>query len=212
MASLFPSLPVFMDLIGRRVVICSGDRYAATFARNSLEAGAGVVAIDPAPCPEFAALGASVRLELRRWRAADFKDAALVAGGAHERRPGPLRRAVKNARAIFLALDGGPDADVAIGATASRGPLTIGIATAGLPSPLAAAIAGRIEAAAPPGLTAFLEAAARCGTPPPGDSRGQAKFWEAALAAAAKAAAGRSAPTDWDVWLADRLASGRNAE
>lgn len=206
MAFLFPPVPVFLDLVGRGVVVCDGERRAAAFARECVEAGAGVTLISPAMSPEAEALAQSVRLLRRRWRASDFRNAAVVAVGAFERRPTQARASAKAARAIFVTLDGGPGSDVTLGETAARGLLTVGVATAGLPTPLAAALRARIEAAAPPELSGFLEAAARCGGEPEGlGGEGERRaFWEQALAAAVDERTVRS-PEDWDAWLSGRV-------
>lgn len=207
MACLFPPLPVFLDLIGRSVVVAAGDLRAAAFARACLEAGAGVSVIHPAPCEAIQQMGPHLRILLRRWRAADFRHASVVAVGADERRPGPARASAKTAKAIFLMLDGSAQSDVALGEVAARGPLTLGIATIGLPGPLAEALRDRIEAAAPHALTGFLEAAARAGDLAGGglDPAGRRRFWKAALAAAAKARPDGWAPADWDDWLSRRI-------
>ncbi|TPW02522.1 MAG: hypothetical protein FD124_3370, partial [Alphaproteobacteria bacterium] len=49
MTSLFPLLPVFLDLTGRAVVLLSAEAGLAPLARRFLDAGAGVTAIDPSP-------------------------------------------------------------------------------------------------------------------------------------------------------------------
>lgn len=206
MASLFPPMPVFLDLVGRSVVLCAGDARAARFASECLEAGAGVVAIDPNPCAAMLGLAPRLKVIERRWRAADFRSAALVAVGLDERRPNQARASAKAAKAIFLMLDGSAQSDVALGETTARGPLTVGVAAVGLPAPLAAALRARIEAAAPPALGAFLDAAARLGGggPETSDPAVRARFWSDTLAAALDAPQG-----DWDSWLSARLRAAR---
>jgi siroheme synthase (precorrin-2 oxidase/ferrochelatase) len=196
MASLFPSLPALIDLTGRGVVIAAGCARAAAFARDCVSAGAGVIVVHPAPAPAWAGMERSVRFIRRRWRAADFRAAALVAVGADEPRMARARSSAKAARAIFLALDGGPESDVVLGETAALGPMTIGLWASGLPAPLAQAMRRRIERAAPARLRGFLEAAAAL----PGGGGADASFWRDALAAALK-----SDPGDWEAWLAARL-------
>jgi siroheme synthase-like protein len=209
MASLFPPLPVFMDLAGRAVVVLAGDPIAARFARDCLEAGAGVTLIDPAPSPQAEALIPAARLLRRRWKATDLRLATLVAAGAAEGRAARARQSAKAARAIFLMLDGGPEGDVSLGAATVRGPLTIGVSTAGLPGALAAALEGRISAAAPPGLSGLLEAAAR-GAAAGLDGQAfaaQRRFWDLALKEAPKVDATGWGPAAWDAWLAAKAAA-----
>ena len=204
MASLFPALPVFMDLVGRSVVIIAGDRHAAKLAHDCLQAGAGVTVVCAEPGPEVEAL-AGVRLVRRPWRAADFRNAALVAAGCDERRMTRARASVKAAKAIFMALDHGPGADVTVGETAAIGPFTIGVAGGGLPTPLLDALRRRLDAAVPPALGPFLEAAAQA--PDPGVfGAAAAARWADALAAAIDVVEGRAPrPDDWPRFLAARL-------
>jgi siroheme synthase (precorrin-2 oxidase/ferrochelatase) len=196
MSSLFPGLPVFLDLVGRSVVIAAGGAAADTLARDCLASGAGVIHIHPSltahGAPGFQALA-------RRWRAADFRNAALVAVGGDERRISQARASAKAARAVFMVLDGGPGSDLAPAETSARGPLTVGVSMIGLPAGLAAALRARLAAAAPPGLTGFLEAAAQFSAPSGWTSATQAQFWSEALAAASVAR-----PECWRDWLSAR--------
>jgi uroporphyrin-III C-methyltransferase/precorrin-2 dehydrogenase/sirohydrochlorin ferrochelatase len=204
MSNLFPALPVFMDLIGRAVVILAGDRHGAELARNCLQAGAGVSIIHPDPGPDAQGL-VGVKLIRRSWRAADFRNAALVAAGCDERRMTRARASAKAAKAIFMALDRGPGADVTVGETAAIGPFTIGVAGAGLPSPLLALLRKRLETAVPPALGAFLDAAAQAPDPGIYGAAAHAK-WADALAAALDAIEGRTRlPDDWAHFVAARI-------
>lgn len=205
MSSLFPPLPVFMDLTGRAAVIAAADVHAARLARECLEAGAGVTLIHPAPCAAAEALSGVARLIKRRWRAADFRNASLVAVGCDERRMSAARSSAKAARAIFLALDGGPDADVSLGDAAWMGPLTVGVSTHGLPLDLARALRARLEAAAPPSLRGFLEAAARFGDAAGADAAARKRFWDRALADALKLKSHPANGGEWEAWLLSRL-------
>lgn len=196
MSSLFPGLPVFLDLVGRSVVIAAGGPAAETLARDCLASGAGVTMIHPhatlPSAPGFQAVP-------RRWRAADFHNATLVAVGADERRVAQARASAKAARAVFMVLDGGPDSDLAPAETSARGPLTVGVSMIGLPPALAAAVRARLAAAVPPGLTGFLDAAAEQGGPLGLDPAAAARFWPDALAAALTAK-----PRCWRAWLSER--------
>lgn len=204
MTSLFPALPVFMDLVGRAVVILAGDRHAAKLAADCVRAGAGVTVICAKPGPEMEAVN-GVRLIRRNWRAVDFRNAGLVAAGCDERRMARARASAKAAKAVFMALDSGPGADVTVGETAAIGPLTIGLAGAGLPGPLLALVRARVEAAAPAALAPFLDAAVQA--PDPGVfGPTAATRWAAALAAALDVVEGRAAaPKDWSALIAAHL-------
>lgn len=204
MTSLFPALPVFMDLVGRAVVILAGDRHAAKLAADCLRAGAGVTVICARPGPDMEAVN-GVRLIRRNWRAVDFRNAALVAAGCDERRMARARASAKAAKAVFMALDSGPGADVTVGETAAIGPLTIGLAGAGLPGPLLALLQGRVESAAPPALAPFLDAAVQAPDPGVFGSAATAR-WASALSAALDVVEGRAAPPkDWGAFVASHL-------
>ncbi len=196
MSSLFPGLPVFLDLVGRSVVIAASGPAADTLARDCLASGAGVTLIHPGAAAHTAP---GYQAIARRWRAADFRNATLVAVGGDERRVAQARASAKAARAVFMVLDGGPGSDLAPAETSARGPLTVGISMIGLPAALAAAVRARLAAAAPASLTGFLDAAAVYGPPPGLDAAAEARFWPEALAAALIAK-----PKCWREWLAER--------
>jgi uroporphyrin-III C-methyltransferase/precorrin-2 dehydrogenase/sirohydrochlorin ferrochelatase len=206
MTGLFPPLPVFIDLTGRAVVLLSGDVEAAAVARRLLDAGAGVTVIHPAPGVEIAALAPAARLLARRWRTADLAGAALVIAAGGDRRR--ARIAARAARALFLALNDPEHSDIQLGSSLAQGPLAFGVAAAGAAPVIGDVVVRRLEAFLPPGYGQFLEAAGRAAaeitTAYAGETARDA-FWRATAEAAFDHA--RVSPqTDWDRWLADRLA------
>lgn len=160
MTSLFPLLPVFLDLTGRAVVLLSAEAGLAPLARRFLDAGAGVTAIDPAPSAEMTALQPSLRILPRRWRSSDLAGAALAVAGAFEPRTARARSAARSARALFASLDDLAHPDVLLGSTVARGALAIGVTASGVAPGIGEAIARKVEAAVPTGYGRFLEAAA----------------------------------------------------
>ena len=194
MASLFPLLPVFLDVAGRAAVLLAGDKACAGFARQLLDAGASVTMIDPAPSADAERLSPPARLWRRRWRAVDLRGAALVVAGVNEERPRRAQIAAKAANAIFLALGAADFSDVVLGEAAARGPLAMALAAPGLPPALNQVLRTRLEAVAPARLAGFLDAAARSGV-----HADDFQFWAAAVEAALS-----DAPSDWDQWLAAR--------
>ena len=115
------------------------------------------------------------------------------------------RASAKAAKAVFMALDSGPGADVTIGETAAIGPLTIGLAGAGVPGPLLALVRSRVEAAAPAALAPFLDAAVQAPDPGVFGPAATAR-WAGALAAALDVVEGRAAaPQDWSAFLCAHL-------
>lgn len=207
MTSLFPPLPVFLDLTGRAVVLLSADAAAAELARTLLDAGAGVTAIDPEPSDAMRALSPSVRLVERRWRSADLAGATLVAAPRTEARR--ARQAARAVRALFLAPGEPGLSDILLGSAVAHGPLALGVSAAGAAPAVGAVIARRIEAAVPPGYDGFLAAAARLAAEVEAvlpDPAARDSFWrETAEAAFDQARVGGE--EDWAAWIAARFPS-----
>lgn len=195
MASLFPLLPVFLDLAGRAAILLSAEAACAPLARQLLEAGASVTLIDPAPSAVAEALSPPARLLRRRWRPTDLRGAAIVVAGPGERRAKRAQLAARASHAIFLTLGSADFSDVVFGEGAARGPLALALAAPGLPSALNQALLARLDVAAPARLAGFFDAAARSGA-----RARDSGFWSDTLNAALIAS-----PADWDQWLAERL-------
>jgi uroporphyrin-III C-methyltransferase / precorrin-2 dehydrogenase / sirohydrochlorin ferrochelatase len=207
MTSLFPLLPVFLDLTGRAVVLLSAEAGLAPLARRFLDAGAGVTAIDPAPAAEMAALHPSLRILTRRWRSLDMHGATLVVAGSGETRAGRARSAARSARALFASLGDLAHPDVLLGSTVARGSLAIGVTAAGAAPGVGEAIARRFEASVPDGYGRFLEAAARvheavAGVMP--DAAACKAFWQRVAEAAFEHEESADIG-DWDAWILARL-------
>jgi uroporphyrin-III C-methyltransferase / precorrin-2 dehydrogenase / sirohydrochlorin ferrochelatase len=203
MSSLFPFLPVFLDLVGKRVVVLGGDANTAAKARLFLDAGAGVDVFDPEPGPDMRALAPPARLVTRGWKPSDFDGASLIACGPTERRVSAAKRAAKARRALFYVIDALEQSDFAFGAFAQRGALAVGVSTAGLAPALGQAVRRRIEAVLPEWLEGFLEAASVVRSSVEArlkDPAARRRFW----ADAADAAFDQPQP-DWRKWLLLRL-------
>ena len=197
MAALFPLLPAFLDLAGRAVYLLQADAAAALLCRRLLDCGASVTFVDPAPSADVLALAPPARVLRRRWRASDFRNATLVVSDAKFRSAARARLAAKAAKALFLTLDASADSDFALGdSNAALGPVVFALSAGGAPDGLVAALSARLQAAAPPHLAGFFEAAVRMRADLPEDP----VFWATALGDAS-AATGQS---DWAAWLAAR--------
>jgi uroporphyrin-III C-methyltransferase/precorrin-2 dehydrogenase/sirohydrochlorin ferrochelatase len=211
MSNLFPHFPVFLDLVGRSVVLIGGDAGQAVLARQMLAAGAGVTVFDVAPSDVMRAQAPPVRLKLRRWRGSDFKGASLVIAAAYEARPQRARLAAHAAQAVFHLVDAPEQSDIALGGVAGSGALAIGVSAQGAPPALAEAVRARLERALPASLSEFLAAAAR--------ARGEIErrigaprrdqFWSALGQAAFEA--NLSGAAQWDAFIAAQLASAERA-
>lgn len=205
MTSLFPPLPVFLDLTGRAVVLLAADAAAAELARTLLDAGAGVTVIDPAPSEAMRALAPSIRLVERRWRSADLAGATLVAAPRTE--PRRARQGARAARALFLAPGEPGLSDILLGSAVAHGPLALGVSAAGAAPAVGEVIARRIEAVVPPGYGGFLEAAARLSEEAEAllpDPAARDSFWRETAEAAFEQARGGGAE-DWGSWIASRF-------
>ncbi len=206
MTSLFPLLPVFLDLAGRAVVLLSAEAGLAPMARRFLDAGAGVTVIDPAPSADMMALQPSLRILARRWRSSDMAGAMLVVAGPSEVRFARARAAARSARALFACLGDLAQVDVLLGSTVARGSLAIGVTAAGLAPSVGEALARKFEATVPAGYGRFLEAAAHAHEDvvralPAGAARDV--FWREAATAALEQE--RSGAGDWGLWIRARL-------
>jgi siroheme synthase-like protein len=179
-SNLFPYYPVFLDLAGRSVMLIGADAAMAGLARQFLAAGASVAALDPAPSDAMRALAPAVRLKLRRWRGSDFQGASLVVCSAAEPRPSRVRAAARGQQAVFHLLGAPENSDIILGGVAAAGVLALGVAAPGAPWSVTQAVRAQLEQALPPGLAAFLEAAARvreeAGRRIPDDAE-RARFW-----------------------------------
>jgi uroporphyrin-III C-methyltransferase/precorrin-2 dehydrogenase/sirohydrochlorin ferrochelatase len=202
MIGLFPFLPAFVDLAGRRVVLLSGDADTAARARTFLDAGAGLDIYAVEPSDEARALCPPARLFTRPWKPSDLDGAALVVAVRGER-TAAARRAARARRALFCVLDAAQASDLALGDFTRRGALAIGVSTAGLPPVLAQTVRRRIEDVLPDWLEGFLAASGRLRPAVEvriADPAWRRRFWTEAAEAALDAA-----QADWDRWLIQRL-------
>lgn len=204
--TLFPRLPMFMDLAGRSAVLLSGAAELSALAARLVDAGASVTVFDPTPSSGMEAVSGA-RLVRRRWRSADLKGATLVVAGAADRRALRARAAAKAARAVFYA-PGAPDvSDIAFGADLAFGPLSIGIGGAGIDPGLEEAVRARIAAAMPEGFAGFLAAAQSCAgvvdTAIP-DAADRSRFWRE-TASAAFARSNLAGQAGWEAWISERI-------
>ncbi len=147
-----PSLPVFLDLRGRRCVVVGGGRVALRKVRALLEAGADVVAVCPEAVPALEDLAARGRVTWRRrpYRRGDLAGAwlAFAATGREEVDGRVLAEAAE--RRIFAnpasRPAGGEDPGGGaffLPACRRRGRVTVAVGTEGGSPALAAVLAER---------------------------------------------------------------------
>jgi uroporphyrin-III C-methyltransferase/precorrin-2 dehydrogenase/sirohydrochlorin ferrochelatase len=159
------TLPVFMRIGGRCVLLAGGSEAAVWKAELLLAAGASVrcVAADPAPAlRQLAADEPRLELRPRAWEPADFADAALAICDAADVAEAQRFRDEARRRGIPANLVDRPDfCDFQFGTIVNRSPLVIGISTDGAVPVFGQALRTRIEALLPEGFAAWAEAARR---------------------------------------------------
>ncbi|WP_439576166.1 siroheme synthase CysG [Phreatobacter sp.] len=181
------TLPVFLKLAGRRVVVVGGDPAAVWKAELLSAAGARVDVFEAAPCDDMMALaadppGGAITLTGGSWAMADLADAAFAVGSiADDEEAARFRDAARIAGVPVNVIDRPAFCDVQFGGIVNRSPLVIGISTDGAAPVFGQAIRARIEALLPQGLSRWAAAAKRwrkraeaLGLP----FRARRRFWE----------------------------------
>lgn len=131
--------PMLMDLVGRDCLVVGAGAVAARKARSLLECGARVTVVAESPAAAFRALERrGVRLEHRRFRAADVARQALVIAATDDRSVNAAVAAAARRRGIPVnAVDDPPNCTFIVPAVARMGDLTVAVSTGGK-SPAAA--------------------------------------------------------------------------
>jgi uroporphyrin-III C-methyltransferase/precorrin-2 dehydrogenase/sirohydrochlorin ferrochelatase len=196
------SLPVFLSLAGKRVVVAGEGAPVVWKAELMAAAGAQVAVYAPRPDPELEALADAhpnaITLVPRDWEPDDLEGAAVAIGDIAV--PSEAARFAEAARArgaLVNVIDQPAFCAFQFGAIVNRSPVVIGISTDGAAPILAQAIRRRIEALLPASLSAWANAAKRFRDrlvellPSRADRR---TFWERFVDEAF--AAGKSPPQD----------------
>ncbi len=179
------TLPVFLKLRGRRVLVVGGTPPAVWKAELLAAAGAHVAVVAAEPCAELVdlveALGGGLTLERRAWTASDL-DGAAIAVGAFEGHDGEAFRDAARASGVPVnIIDVPPLCDFQFGTIVARSPLVIGISTDGAAPVFGQTLRARIEALLPDGIGAWARAA-RDWRQPLQDMRlgfaARRRFWE----------------------------------
>jgi uroporphyrin-III C-methyltransferase/precorrin-2 dehydrogenase/sirohydrochlorin ferrochelatase len=160
------SLPVFLNVAGKRVVVAGNGAPVVWKAELMAVAGALVSVYAPHPEPELEALAnaypGAVALVRRAWEPDDLDGSAVAIGDIAE--PGEAERFAAAARergALVNVIDQPAFCAFQFGAIVNRSPVVIGISTDGAAPILAQAIRRRIEAVLPASLAAWAGAAKR---------------------------------------------------
>jgi uroporphyrin-III C-methyltransferase/precorrin-2 dehydrogenase/sirohydrochlorin ferrochelatase len=158
------TLPVFLKLAGKTVLVVGGSGGTAWKAELIAAAGAQVRLVWDEPDHETLALMADwpdrVTLHRRDWRDDDLAGVAIAIGAIEEEEPGQRFAAAARAAGVPVNVVDRPHlCDFQFGAIVNRSPLVIGISTDGGAPPLGQAIRSLIEALLPAGLAAWAKAA-----------------------------------------------------
>lgn len=149
--------PVFLKLVGRRVLVVGGGRVASGRIPALLSAGALVVVVAPEVRAEIAAL--SIVIERRPFRPADLDGAWLVVAAA----PPEVNRCVgaaAEARRVFVnAVDDPRSATAYTAGVLRRSGVTVALSTDGRAPALAGLLREALEAALPEDTAEWLAVA-----------------------------------------------------
>lgn len=148
------------DVRDRLIVVVGGGLAGCEKVRRLVSAGAVVTVVDPAPAPDLASL--AVRLERRAFQDSDVIGAWLVIAATDDEAVNDkVERAATEAGVWVSRADKRDGGGIAFAAVIERGPVTIGVSTAGSSPTLARWVRDRIEATLPIEVGALAELLSR---------------------------------------------------
>jgi len=154
-----PSLPVMLDIQGKRCVILGGGPVALRRARALLLAGGDVAVIAPTIGPELSALPIN-RLE-RPYQHGDLDGAWLVIIASNDPQVNEAAaREAKQSNVLVNRADDPDSGDFTVPAHAHHGPITLAVHTDGTSASAAATIRRRLSDALDPDWPRLLAHAA----------------------------------------------------
>ncbi len=162
-------LPLFISLRGRQCLVAGGTAAAAWKAELLSAAGAEVLILSEAPCPEAESLAAlpppsdehgAISLQRRAWVESDLQDQALAVGAFDEQAEAERFTAAAKVHGVPVSLvDRAEASAVTFGSIINRSPLVISVNTDGVAPLFGQAVRARIEALLPQGLAGWAAAA-----------------------------------------------------
>jgi uroporphyrin-III C-methyltransferase/precorrin-2 dehydrogenase/sirohydrochlorin ferrochelatase len=150
-------LPLFLHLRGRRVVLVGAGPVGASKLTQLLAAGADVHVVAPDVHPDIAA--APVRIDRRRFEAADLDDAWFVVAAATPEVNREVAEAAAVRRIFVNAVDDPPNATAYLGGVVRRDGVTVAISTSGEAPAIAGLLREAIDALLPRDLAAWMATA-----------------------------------------------------
>jgi uroporphyrin-III C-methyltransferase/precorrin-2 dehydrogenase/sirohydrochlorin ferrochelatase len=155
-------LPVFLDLVGQRAIVCGGSAAAGWKAEALAAAGAHVtifaadVSTDMRDLVERGAAAGSLQIVERDWTERDLPGAAIAVGDLNDDSEASAFVCAARAAGIMVnVIDKPALCQFQFGSIVNRSPVVIGIATDGAAPVLAQAIRRRIETLLPSSLAAW---------------------------------------------------------
>ncbi|MGD9803935.1 MAG: siroheme synthase CysG [Hyphomicrobiaceae bacterium] len=153
------TLPIFLNLAGKRAVVVGGTAPAAWKAELLAAAGADVVVCAPTLAPEMsellaggAAAGSLVH-QARQWDAADLAQSAIAIADLDDEEEAQAFACAAHAAGVpFNVIDKPNFCQFQLGSIVNRSPVVVGISTDGAAPILGQAIRRRIETILPPSL------------------------------------------------------------
>lgn len=158
-------LPVFFKLAGKRAIVAGGSEPALWKAELLAATGANVEIYAETFADGFDALASAppsgtIKLNKRRWTAADFAGSAIAIGVSEDDDDAAAFAAAARAAGVPVNVVDRPSfCDFQFGAIVNRSPLVLSISTDGAAPVLAQAIRSLVEALLPDGLKRWVEAA-----------------------------------------------------
>jgi siroheme synthase-like protein len=122
-------LPLFVDLVGRRVLLVGGGPVASAKLRQLRAVGAEVVVVAPEVDDEIVQAGVVIRR--RAFGEADLEGAWLVVAAATPEVNRRVAAAAGNQRIFVNAVDDPPNATAYLGGVVRRDGVTLAISTSG---------------------------------------------------------------------------------
>jgi precorrin-2 dehydrogenase / sirohydrochlorin ferrochelatase len=139
-----PYYPIFLDLVGKPVLVVGAGKVALRKTRGLLEAGAAVTVVAPRAVPEFAQLDITMRR--RAFRSSDIRGAMLVFAATDDREVNhAVAQAAKRQGISVNVADARAECSFLVPARITRGNLQIAISTGGESPRVAAALRRKIE-------------------------------------------------------------------
>lgn len=210
------TLPVFLKLDGKRVVVAGGSEAALWKAELLAAAGASVEIYAETYFDGFESLASAptsgrIALNSRKWRSDDFAGAALAVGAITETDEAERFVVAARASSVPVNIVDRPElCDFQFGAIVNRSPLVVGISTDGAAPVLAQAVRSLVETLLPAGVRHWLDAAKAWRGE--GDRLGvttadRRRFWDLFATRALTETERRPKPSDLDELLASAQAS-----